>query len=161
MVSEVNRDGLIVRKIKDGTVIDHITAGRALTVLRILGIKGNEGVRVSLLMYTDSSVMGKKDVVKIEGRELKGNEVDLISLISPNATINIIRNYEVVEKRKLSRPKQIRELLKCNNPSCISNNDPEAFTDFRVDKGEKLVLRCEYCGSTMYEDDVLQQIVGE
>ena len=88
---------LRVSKIKDGTVIDHITSGHALDVVKILGITGKSGNIVTIAMNVPSKRMGKKDIVKIEGRELKAEEVDKIALIAPNATINIIRDYKVVE----------------------------------------------------------------
>jgi aspartate carbamoyltransferase regulatory subunit len=155
----VMKNGLIVSKIKNGTVIDHIPAGRALAVLNILGIKGNEGNRVALVMNVESSKMGKKDIVKIEERELNQREVELIALIAPSATINIIRNYEVAEKRKLNLPEKIEGILKCPNPACITNNDVEARPRFIVISKLPLVLKCDYCETTLTEDEVLRQIL--
>lgn len=155
----VMKNGLIVSKIKNGTVIDHIPAGRALAVLNILGIKGNEGNRVALVMNVESSKMGKKDIVKIEERELNQREVELIALIAPSATINIIRNYEVAEKRKLNLPEKIEGILKCPNPACITNNDVEARSRFIVISKSPLVLKCDYCETTLTEDEVLRQIL--
>ncbi|MFP3399798.1 MAG: aspartate carbamoyltransferase regulatory subunit [Acidianus sp.] len=155
----VMKNGLIVSKIKNGTVIDHIPAGRALAVLNTLGIKGNEGNRVALVMNVESSKMGKKDIVKIEERELNQREVELIALIAPSATINIIRNYEVAEKRKLNLPEKIEGILKCPNPACITNNDVEARSRFIVISKLPLVLKCDYCETTLTEDEVLRQIL--
>ncbi len=87
---------LLVRPIEHGTVIDHINAGQALNVMRIIGIARSTGSVVSIAMNVASKEMGLKDIVKIEGRELDSKQVDKISLISPDATINIIRNYDVV-----------------------------------------------------------------
>src|SRR3989337_4262552 len=86
-----------VRRIKHGTVIDHITAGQALNVLRILGVSGTTKAVVSVAMNVPSGAIGSKDIVKVENRELEEEEVDRISLIAPNATINIIRDFEVIE----------------------------------------------------------------
>ncbi|UCF58862.1 MAG: aspartate carbamoyltransferase regulatory subunit, partial [Candidatus Bathyarchaeota archaeon] len=91
------RKTLWVSKIKDGTVIDHITSGHALDVVRILGITGrSEGV-VTVAMNVPSKKLGVKDMVKVEGRELNSKEVDKIALLAPHASINIVRDYKVVE----------------------------------------------------------------
>ncbi|MEM2428402.1 MAG: aspartate carbamoyltransferase regulatory subunit, partial [Candidatus Bathyarchaeia archaeon] len=108
---------LRVSKIEDGTVIDHITAGYALAVLRIIGLTGKEGNIISILMNVPSQKLGRKDIVKVENRELREDEVHKIALIAPNATINIIRNYEVVEKNKVKLPKIIKGVIKCANAS--------------------------------------------
>lgn len=153
------KNELIVSKIKDGTVIDHIPAGRALAVLKVLGIKGNEGLRVALVMNVESKKMKIKDIVKIDGRSISEKEAALITLIAPTATINIIKNYEVVEKRKLSVPEVIEGLLKCPNPACITNNDVEAKTRFIKETDTPLVLKCDYCETYITEEDVLRQIL--
>jgi len=115
----MNESELRVQKIKDGTVIDHITQGNALNVLRILGITGKEGNIVSIVMNVPSRKLGKKDIVKIEGRELNPREVNMIALIAPKATINIIRDYQVIEKRKVKLPKVIKGIVKCINPMSL------------------------------------------
>lgn len=154
------KDGLIVSKIKDGTVIDHIPAGRALAVLKVLGIKGNEGVRVALVMNVESKKMKIKDIVKIDGRSISEKEAALITLIAPTATINIIKDYEVVEKRKLSVPEIVESLLKCPNPNCITNNDIEAKSRFVKESNSPLILKCDYCETYITEEDVLRQILS-
>jgi len=148
---------LKVKKIREGTVIDHITAGNALAVLRILGIKGHEGTVVSILMNVPSGALGKKDIVKIEGRELSPTEVDKIALITPRATINIIRDYEVVDKKRVKLPSTIKEILKCPNPVCITNTREPVKTVFTVQREEPLRLKCYYCGNFMDEEAVLGQ----
>ncbi|BDB97347.1 aspartate carbamoyltransferase regulatory subunit [Saccharolobus caldissimus] len=159
MMNSSKQNELIVSKIKDGTVIDHIPAGRALSVLRILGIKGDEGYRIALVMNVESKKIGRKDIVKIEGREIDEKEASLITLIAPSATINIIRNYEVVEKRKIEVPKLIRGLIKCPNPQCITNNDIEALSKFVTISVKPLKLKCVYCETYITEDDVIRQIL--
>jgi aspartate carbamoyltransferase regulatory subunit len=96
---------LRVQKIKEGTVIDHISGGGALSVLKILNIMGREDNIVSIVMNVPSHSLGRKDIVKVEGRELNPNEVDKIALIAPRSTINIVRDYVVVEKQKPRLPK--------------------------------------------------------
>jgi len=148
---------LRVKKIREGTVIDHISAGSALTVLNILGITNHTGQVVSVAINVPSSKIGRKDIVKIEGRELNADEVDKIALIAPQATINIIRDFNVIEKQQVKLPKFIREILKCANPTCVSNSREPVEPAFSVENEDPLVLRCHYCGRIMEKQDVLKQ----
>lgn len=142
--------GLRVRPIKNGTVIDHITAGQALNVLRILGISGTTNAVVSAAMNVSSGVLGYKDIVKVEDRELEEEEVDRISLIAPDATINIIRDFEVVEKYRVDLPDLLEGVLKCVNPNCISNTNEPVISKFVVNK-KPVELRCIYCDHVISE----------
>lgn len=146
-----------VKKIKNGTVIDHITAGQALNVLKILGItKEYSKTTVTVAMNVPSKKVGLKDIVKVEGREIEADELDKISLISPEATINIIRDYVVIEKKKVSLPEMVEGVLKCDNPNCITNY--EAMNSrFTVEKKNPIKLRCIYCERSMGEDSVVKQ----
>ena len=143
-----------VRPIKNGTVIDHITAGQALNVLKILGISGTTTAVVSVAMNVPSKVLGSKDIVKIEDRELEEKEVDRVSLIAPNATINIIRDFEVVEKYRVDLPERLEGVMKCDNPNCISNTSEPVISKFTVNK-KPVELRCIYC------DHVISQGITE
>lgn len=139
---------LRVRRIKNGTVIDHIAAGHALNVLRILGITDGSTEVVSVVMNVSDR---KKDIVKIEDWELEPDEVDKIALISPDAIINIIRDYEVVEKRKVVLPSQIVGVVRCMNPNCITNTDEPVKPRFVIRRGDghrggRVELHCVYCG---------------
>ncbi len=152
---------LIVSKIRDGTVIDHIKAGRALEVLKILGISGKEGNIVAVVMNVSSKKLGRKDIVKVEGVELGKEQVDLIALIAPDATINIIRDYDVAEKYRVKVPEKISGLLRCVNPNCITNQPREPIeTSFRVVNVSPLKLKCEYCGVVITEE-LLEKLVEE
>ena len=151
---------LFVKEIKNGTVIDHIPAGRALVVLKILKITGREGNKVSILMNTDSKKLGKKDLVKIEDRYLSGREVDMIALIAPNATINIVRNYEVVEKHNVELPEEIVNVVKCANPNCITNTKEPIKPRFKVISKNPVELRCVYCNKITDEEDIMKQFTG-
>ena len=148
---------LRVSKIKDGTVIDHITAGHALDVLKILRITDQVNGIVTVGMNVPSKTLGLKDMVKIEGRELKSEEVDKIALLAPHASINIIRNYKVVDKQLVRLPNVIREAVKCANPACISNSKEPVKSTFYVDNKEPLRLRCHYCGYIMEKQDISKQ----
>lgn len=150
--------GLLVQKIRDGTVIDHIPAGSALDVLKILGVDFKGGNRIAIIMNTDSDKYGKKDIVKIEGKELTMEEVNIISLIAPHATINIIRGFRVVRKEKVSIPDFIENIIRCSNPNCISNIDRETATPkFDVVSKSPLLLRCRYCERNTDREDILRQ----
>ncbi|WP_227373763.1 aspartate carbamoyltransferase regulatory subunit [Haladaptatus halobius] len=145
---------LRVSKIRNGTVIDHIRAGQALNVLAILGIDGSEGEAISVGMNVPSDRMGRKDIVKVEGRELSQNEVDVLSLIAPDATINIIREYEVAEKHRLERPEQVVGVLSCPNSNCITTESEPVESKFAVLADG---VRCEYC-ETIIRDDLAAHI---
>jgi len=148
---------LKISKIKNGTVIDHITGGHALDVVKILGITGHIGGVVSIAMNVPSKSRGIKDIVKVEGRELNPREVDKIALLAPHATINIIRDYEVIEKKVVKLPEVIRGTVKCSNPACISNSNEPVQSTFYVECKEPLMLKCHYCGNIMEKQDVLKQ----
>lgn len=142
--------------IKNGTVIDHITARQALNVLEILKIDKNTDGSVELVMNVKSKTMGRKDIVKVENRELKPEEVDKIALIAPNATINIVRDSEVITKHKVELPETIEGIIRCANPNCISNAEREpVISKFIVEKGNQPKVRCIFCGRyTEIEGDV-------
>jgi aspartate carbamoyltransferase regulatory subunit len=148
---------LRVSKIKDGTVIDHITGGHALDVVKILGITGKEKRVITIAINVPSKRFGVKDIVKVEGRELNSQEVHKIALLAPHATINIIRNYQVVEKQRVKLPPQIEDIIKCANPACISNSNEPVQPKFYVESEEPLLLKCHYCGYILDKSDVLQQ----
>lgn len=149
---------LRVSKIKDGTVIDHITGGYALDVVKILGITGKEKRVMTIAINVPSKRFGVKDIVKIEGRALNSQEVNRIALFAPHASINIIRNYAVVEKLEVKLPKSIEGIVKCVNPTCISNSDEPVTSKFYVKGEEPLMLKCHYCGIILERADVLQQL---
>ncbi|PSQ10911.1 aspartate carbamoyltransferase regulatory subunit [Halobacteriales archaeon QS_5_70_15] len=140
---------LRVSKIRDGTVIDHIAGGQALNVLAILGIDGSGGETVSLGMNVPSDRLGHKDILKVEGRELSQEEVDVLSLIAPAATINIVRGFEVVEKSRVTRPEVVTGVLSCPNANCISTQGEPVESRFEVlDDG----VRCGYCDTIVREE---------
>ena len=137
---------LKVQFIKNGTVIDHITSGMALKVLKILLVDEKIGSTVSILMHVRSKTVDWKDVVKIEDRELDTAEVNRIALIAPNATINIIRDFNVIEKYRVTLPELVREIVRCTNPNCVSNIKEEPVeSEFVVESQRPLKLKCKYC----------------
>jgi len=142
-----------VAPIRNGTVIDHIKAGQALNVLKILGVNEyNIDSTISVLIRVPSKKDGTggwKDVVKVEDRELDPKTVDKIALIAPRATIVIIRNYSVAEKKKVSLSSMISGLVRCSNPNCITNKNEPVEPEFDAVSREPPLLRCRYCDRTL------------
>ena len=139
---------LVVSKIREGTVIDHINAGKALLVLKILGIDVGTELTVSMAMNVPSSKMGKKDILKVEGMYISEEELSKIALISPNATINLIKDYEIERKFKVKPPEVVDDVLKCPNPMCVSNAEREPVRPkfyVKIEENE-VSARCHYCG---------------
>jgi aspartate carbamoyltransferase regulatory subunit len=145
---------LRVSKIRNGTVIDHVTGGQALNVLAILGIDGASGESVSVGMNVPSDRLGKKDIVKVEDRELSQSEVDVLSLIAPEATINIVRDYEVVDKLRVERPDVVTGVLSCPNRNCITQAGEPVASKFDVVADG---VRCTYC-STIVREDIAEHL---
>ena len=157
-MSQEDSNKLRVSKIKGGTVIDHVKAGVALIVLEMLGITGFEGTVATLSMNVPSKKKSKKDIVKIESRILDKNEINQIALISPNATINEIKNFKVVNKFKVELPEEISGYPKCINPKCITNAREPQSQSYTVKSIEPLKIRCKYCNTSMNQNDVIKQL---
>jgi len=154
----MSKKELKVSKIKNGTVIDHIRGGFALDVVKILGITGKEKRIMTIAINVPSKRFGTKDIVKIEGKALSSQEVNRIALVAPHASINIIRDYSVVEKMEVKLPATIEGILKCANPCCVSNADEPIASKFHIKQEDPLLLKCHYCGVTIEQADVLKQI---
>ena len=136
-----------VAPIRNGTVIDHIKAGQALNVLRILGLNENtidSSVVIAMNVYSESC-NGRKDIIKIEDKELEEEMVNKIALISPSATIDTIRDYYVAEKKPVHIDDHIVGLAKCSNPNCITNVGEPISPEFDVISRDPPVIRCMYC----------------
>lgn len=140
---------LKIALIRYGTVIDHITPGQALNVIRILGITPQTDYIVSIAMNVNSKKMGKKDIVKVE-KELSSDEVCKIAVVAPNATINIIENSAVVKKYKVEIPDTLENILQCPNPNCISNVERYVTQKFKTISKNPLRFKCYYCERVLY-----------
>jgi aspartate carbamoyltransferase regulatory subunit len=147
---------LKVTPIKNGTVIDHIPPGLALKVLHVLKIAEETSSAVSVAMNVKSE-MGKKDIVKIENKELDEREVNKISLIAPKATINIIRDYEVIKKHRVQLPDEIVGIVKCSNPTCISNYREPVESRFILVSKDPPHIKCYYCERET--EDIAERII--
>jgi aspartate carbamoyltransferase regulatory subunit len=143
---------LQVSAIKDGTVIDHIPATRLFDVINILKLHKNKEM-ITFGTNLDSKQLGKKGIIKVANRFFQGKEIDKIALIAPNAKLNTIKNYEVVEKRVVEIPDTIVSIAKCFNPKCITNHE-KVTTRFSVISKKPIELKCLYCEKITLENQV-------
>jgi len=132
-----------VYAIENGTVIDHIPTPLALKVIRILGL-GGEGIMTIGIGFRSKTHAGGKDVVKVENRVLSPEETDMVALIAPDATINIIKDGSVLEKRKISLPSEVRKVMSCPNPNCATNQ-LGVQGHFILEDRNTVTYRCRYC----------------
>jgi aspartate carbamoyltransferase regulatory subunit len=146
---------LKVSKIMEGTVIDHIRAGLAPLVLRILGIECGFPESVIVAMNVRSSRHGRKDIVKVERQFLDEETINKIAIISPWSTINIIKDYTVVEKYQVELPEQLVGIVRCPNRNCITNSPEGVETIFRAERrADGVKLCCHYCEELVDIDEV-------
>lgn len=146
------KEQLKVDPIKNGTVIDHITAGKALQVAEILNIPSTES-EIMIGVNLTSRKMGKKDIIKIEDRELSKEEAGSIALISPGATLIIIENYKVIGKFGIEIPEEIHQHVICPNTACITNVE-KVETRFELAGKNPVEVRCSYCEKKYFIDEV-------
>ena len=141
---EHTRKELIVSALENGTVLDHIPAENVYKALDILGLKDINS-QITIGINLNSRMYGKKGIIKIADRFFKDEELNKLALIAPKGTVNIIRDFHVVEKKKLEMPAEIEGIARCMNPKCITNHQPVP-TRFTVseEKGE-ISLLCHYC----------------
>lgn len=137
---------LMVRRIKEGTVIDHIDEGKGLQVLNALGIDGQDGGLITIALNVPSGKFKKKDIIKIENKFLEDDDTNKLAVIAPKATINKIKDYRLVEKRRVSLPNEIDRIFRCSNPDCITNSKEKIESVMDVVDKEGCVLKCRYCG---------------
>ena len=128
----------------NGIVIDHITAGKAMELYQFLGLEDLD-CPVALIKNVNSKLMGKKDIIKIDAQ--LDVDLDAIGYVDPNATVNIIKDGELVEKKKLLLPETIKNVIKCKNPRCITTTEQELAHIFKLTDRENRIYRCVYCES--------------
>lgn len=128
--------------LNEGVVIDHIKAGGAMEIYNYLGLEKLD-CSVAIIKNARSNKMGKKDIIKIEG-PITVN-LDILGVLDGNITINVIRNNEIVEKRALSLPDMVTNVIKCKNPRCITSIEQELPHRFKLTDKENRVYRCLYC----------------
>ncbi|MBA7646774.1 Aspartate carbamoyltransferase regulatory chain [subsurface metagenome] len=135
---------LKIDKISKGTVIDHIDAGYALTILSLTGLDESKNL-ITIGVNVSSKKYQTKDIIKIENVFLNETQMQQISILSPNASISLIENYKVIEKKKVKIPKIIKKLILCVNQTCISNSDEPINSEFLVLEEKPLKIQCVYC----------------
>jgi len=136
-----------IRKIRSGIVIDHIQQGKALLIARLLGLEElaeEHRVRISIGLNCDSPTLGKKDIIKVEDWGLTERQLNYVALISPYATINTIKDFKVIEKRSVTLPKMVEDVVICPDRFCITNHE-DVVPKFYVVKTEPVTLKCHYC----------------
>lgn len=138
---------LAVAALRNGTVIDRIPSTALFEAVRLLGLERSK-CHVTIGNNLDSAKIGKKGIIKIADTEFPEAVLNRIALIAPNAMVNTIRDFEVVEKRPVKLPDTLTGIVRCGNPKCISNNEPMA-TKFKVVGRDPVVIRCHYCNHTV------------
>ena len=147
-----NKKELQVAALENGTVIDHIPSEKLFTVVSLLGLKQMSN-NITIGFNLQSKKLGKKGIIKIADKFFTDDEINRIAVVAPNVKLNIIRNYEVVEKRELSLPDELIGIVRCANPKCITNNEP-MLTRFHVVDKEKCIIRCHYCEKEQERKDI-------
>ncbi len=147
------RKELQVAALKNGTAIDHIPSEQLFKVVTLLGLDNLKNP-ITIGSNLESKKMGTKGIIKIADKFFKEDEINRIALVAPNVNLNIIENFEVVEKKRVILPDEISEIVMCNNPKCITNNEPMK-TRFHVTDKEKVELQCHYCEVKISKEDII------
>ena len=134
---------LQVAALQNGTVIDHRPTDKLFTIVSLLGLK-NSDLNITIGNNLPSKKLGKKGIIKVANRFFSDEEISRLSVVAPNVQLNIIRDYEVVEKKQVIMPDVVKGIVKCGNPKYITNNEPMT-TIFHVISKENGVLKCHYC----------------
>ena len=148
----MNKNEMLVAAIKNGTVIDHIPTEKTYQVVSLLGLE-RLSTPVTIGYNYRSKKLTRKGIIKAEDKFFTDEEISRLSVVAPNIVLNIIRDYEVVEKKTVTTPNVLKGIVKCNNPKCITNNEPMA-TIFHVTDKESGILRCHYCEKEQCIDSV-------
>ena len=135
---------MIIGQIRDGIVLDHITAGRGMDIYNILHL-GELDCTVAMINNAESEKKGKKDIIKI-GQVIDIN-FDVLGYIDPGITVNIIRDGKLVKREHLTLPERVTDIIRCKNPRCITTTEQELKHVFRLANREKQIYRCIYCDS--------------
>ena len=144
---------LMIEALENGTVIDHIPAGQALRLIDLLRLK-NSRHAITVGLNLESKRLGKKDILKISGRYLTEKESAEVAVFAPDARVNIVKNYEIVEKHRSALPEQLHKILVCPNPRCISNAEAiNSHFHVEAERGE-IHLCCHYCEGVFSRADI-------
>ncbi len=148
----MSKKEMLVSAIESGTVIDHIPAEKTFQVVSLLGLHDFK-TPVTIGFNYPSKKLGTKGIIKVTNKFFTDDEISRLSVVAPNVVLNIIKDYEVVEKKKVETPDELRGIVKCNNPKCITNNEPMETVFTVVDK-VKGILKCHYCDKEQHIDEV-------
>ena len=135
---------LVVSALENGTVLDHIPAENVYKALDILNLKGIEN-QITIGINLISKFFGRKGIIKIADKFFEDEELNRLALIAPKATVNVIRDFQVVEKKKIVMPEEIHGVAKCRNPKCVTNHQPVKTWFKTIDNGNEISLLCHYC----------------
>ncbi|NLI72620.1 MAG: aspartate carbamoyltransferase regulatory subunit [Bacteroidales bacterium] len=135
---------LQVAALKEGTVIDHIPPKKLFKVITLLKLQNCDNM-ITFGTNLESKRMGRKAIIKVSEKFFEDSEINRITLIAPNAKINIIKNFEVVEKRPLKLPDEVKEIVTCPNPACITNHQPVTTHFIVQEERDVVLLKCHYC----------------
>ncbi len=141
-----------VAAIKNGTVIDHIPAEKTYQVVNLLQLETLD-TPVTIGYNYPSNKIGRKGIIKVSDKFFTDEEISRLSVVAQNVVLNIIHDYEVVEKKTVKTPDELRGIVKCNNPKCITNNEP-MNTVFHIVNKEKGIIKCHYCDKEQFIEKV-------
>ena len=139
----MNKNEMLVAAIKNGTAIDDRPSNKTYQVAQLLGLQDLQ-TPVTIGYNFLSKKLGKKGIIKVEDKFFTDEEISRLSVVTPNIVLNIIRDFEVVEKKTVTTPSEIKGIVKCNNPKCITNNEPMKSIFHVIDK-DAGILKCHYC----------------
>lgn len=143
---------LHVAALENGTVIDHIPSGKLFTVVSLLELQ-KMCAPITIGFNLGSKKLGKKGIIKVADRFFTDEEISRLSIVAPNVKLNIIRNYSVVEKKEVNIPNELKGIVRCANPKCITNNEPMS-TLFHVEDKERGILKCHYCEKEQHVENL-------
>lgn len=149
---KTNLKELEVAALENGTVIDHIPSDALFKVVELLGLQKLRN-NITIGNNLDSKKIGKKGIIKIADKFFREDEINRIAVIAPQVKLNIIRDYEVIEKKNVHLPDHLTGIVKCSNPKCVTNNEPMA-TVFNVLDKAPIRLKCHYCERIMQKDEI-------
>jgi aspartate carbamoyltransferase regulatory subunit len=151
-MEKTNKQALQVAALKNGTVIDHIPSEKLFTAVSLLKLQEMD-TNITIGFNLESKKLGKKGIIKVADKFFSDEEISRLSVVAPNVKLNIIRDYEVVEKKEVHMPDEIRGIVKCANPKCITNNEPMT-TLFHVVNKEQGILKCHYCEKEQNKENI-------
>ena len=140
----MTRKELVVSALENGTVLDHIPADNVYKALDILNLKGIES-QITLGINLASKLYGRKGIIKIADKFFEDEELNKLALIAPKATVNVIRDFKVVEKKTLEIPEEVIGIARCKNPKCVTNHQPIKTRFATIQNGDEISLKCHYC----------------